>query len=440
MSEIIIEKPVLKGRSLRCRVTSLELGNYIKENELFIDYDADIYADESILSIPLLATVLPLAWLSGADIIVERIDKNFKEAMIKVQDTFKTIYPLIPFNTEIHADEVVDNRLEPQDNEYRTGLLFSGGADSMYSLLTNMNLNPRLLMTWGLDNFPYPEHPEHWNKTIEIYQAFAERKKLDFNLIKTNVTQILDNRRISHRYHRELYDGAVRSALQHSLVLLPLVAPLSTNRFDNVIIAASFTPSYDFSKNPRAAIPQIDESIIWADLSVKHDGFNLSRNEKIFGPISDFLKNDELVLRVCLRSAYVDGKINDSTCEKCLRTIASLTLAGVDPNHCGFKVDESTFRLMRSYWEKARFSHPGFHWTEIKKAIPEEITQDMYGSKDFFEWFRSFDFKSVEKNWSYVDLYNSLPYWTAKNLDRIFMRLGINVHQEPVKRDKTRNM
>jgi hypothetical protein len=437
LNEIIIEDPVLKGQTLCSKVTTNDLGKFLKTRELFVEYDSDISVNDSLLTIPLTATVLPLAWLTGSDIYVSCIDRSFKESMDKLQNYFKSIYPRAPFTTDIHAEELLENKIEVTETEKKTGLLFSGGADSMYSLLTNMHLKPRMIMFWGIDDFSYPERKGHWDKTINIYREFAERKNLDFNLVKTNISQILDNRRIGHRFYRELYNGEVRVALQHSLILLPILAPLSMERFNHVIIAASFIPSYDFSKNPRAAVPKADEQIKWADLTVKHDGFTESRNDKIIGAISDYIKIDNLTLRVCLRSPLNKGSINDSTCEKCLRTIASLTLAGVDPNICGFHVDDSTFRSMKIYWENARFSHPGYHWNQIKNSIPAKIEHDIYGSKKFFDWFRDFDFMKTEKNWFYVDLYNSLPYKIAKQLDKAYQKLGINVHQEPVIRENT---
>jgi hypothetical protein len=435
LGEILIKNPIVKGLTLYSKVEAYEYNKYIKTPELFIEYDTEINTDDSILNIPLLANVLPLAWLTGSDVHVRCLDKDFKESMDRLQRFFKPIFPWAPFSTEIEVNELVENKIQVPDKERRTALLFSGGADSMYSLLSNMDHKPRLIMNWGIDDFPYPERRSHWEKTLDVYRDFARREGLDFNLIKTNASQILDSRRIGHRFHRELYNGMIRAALQHSLVLLPLAAPLSFNKFDHLIIASTFIPSYDFQKNPRAAVPQADEMIVWANLNVSHDGFNLSRNEKIAGVISEYFKTNPTILRVCLRSPYIDGMINDSACEKCLRTIASLTLAGVDPNTCGFHVDESTFQSMKSYWENVKISHPGYHWAQIKNSIPEDIKQDFYGSREFFEWFRGFDFKTTKKSWLYVDAYNMLPYSLARLLAKVYSRLGIKVFQEPVKRE-----
>lgn len=50
MGEIIIGDPVMDKQRLTSRVSaSDDLEKYLKEEELFIEYDAPIYADESIL-------------------------------------------------------------------------------------------------------------------------------------------------------------------------------------------------------------------------------------------------------------------------------------------------------------------------------------------------------------------------------------------------------
>ena len=77
MGEIEVEAPVLEGQRLSCKFNvPKEFSKYIKNDELFIGYDADITYEQSILSIPLTAIVLPLAWLTGSDVKVAKLDKK----------------------------------------------------------------------------------------------------------------------------------------------------------------------------------------------------------------------------------------------------------------------------------------------------------------------------------------------------------------------------
>jgi len=204
-------------------------------------------------------------------------------------------------------------------------------------------------------------------------------------------------------------------------------------RFDHVLIAASLF-NLDRSLRPDAALPKLDEKIIWADLSVEHHGIH-TRLDKIIA-LGDYLKKEDMTLRVCLRSKLSAGYLNCCICEKCLRTIASLTVAGIDPNNCGFKVDESTFTDMKDFWMNMKTSHPLVPWRQIQDLIPNKIEFDFYGSRDFLSWFRDFDLKSTEKKWVYTDLYMWLPYGAAKRLNMLYGKLGINVHEYPFIRDK----
>ena len=81
LGEFVIEKPSYHGKRFSSKVsTSKLLEKYIQERELFIEYDVNVDVDDSILNIPLTATVLPLAWVTGSDLYVGKIDKTFKES------------------------------------------------------------------------------------------------------------------------------------------------------------------------------------------------------------------------------------------------------------------------------------------------------------------------------------------------------------------------
>ena len=75
MGEIRIKKPVYSNQKLQSKADiSQDLEKYLKNKTLFIEYDHEITKEESILNIPLTATLLPLAWLTGANIYVEKLE------------------------------------------------------------------------------------------------------------------------------------------------------------------------------------------------------------------------------------------------------------------------------------------------------------------------------------------------------------------------------
>lgn len=434
LREIIIEKPALDERRLTSKVTiSNPLRKYLQEPELFIEYDVDIDVDESILNIPITATMLPLAWVTGSDLHVKTIDRTFKESMEKLHKFFKNMFPKIPLNTKIKVDKLVENKIKVVDQEHRTGLLFSGGVDSTYTLVSNFHLKPKLVMIWGVDDFPYPEQVDHWKKMISTYTEYAKKNNLEIYIAKTNISQLLNTKRIEHRFFKELYNGDLRGTLQHSLVLLPIAAPLSIDRFDRLLIAASHRNT-ERGLRPSGALPRFDEKIVWADLSVKHHG-NISRFDKLV-VLKDYLEKGNVTLRVCHHSELVDGSLNDNTCIKCLKTIATLVSLGIDPHGCGFKVDETTWKGMRSTLLKRRTTGTGRSWKRAADNVSNKILGDYPGSREFFNWLKNFDFKSTKKKWFYTDLYTSLPYGLAEILYKVYNKLGISVGLEAYIREK----
>jgi hypothetical protein len=428
LGELVIHDPVLTGRRLVSNISVKEgLEQYIKQKDFFIEYDTEILAIDSILNIPIIATVLPLAWLSGSDIYVDKLDKTFKESMDQLQQYFKSQYPLVPFTTKIKTNELVENKISVKDSERRTGLLFSGGVDATYSMITNLQHKPTLIMHWGVERTPYPAYRDYWEMVRSTYESLAKKHGLVFHLTKTNVLDVLGERKIEHRYSEELFYGSLWVRLQHSLVLLSLAAPLSVNRFDRLLIAASewpTTPETLDPNRPHAARPEADEKISWANLSVKHDGF-IEKYRKIRA-IVNYYKDENVVLRVCLNRKDAPRSMNCNICDKCSRTITQIIQAEVDPNKYGFKVDDSSpFDRYRKYIENHGLDYSSLN---AKKILPETMDIDLYGSKEFFEWLRGFKLSEKEQELFYRDVYLHLPFPVAKVLNEIYMILGINIH------------
>jgi len=169
MPEIVIEETKLAQNQLTSKIkVPYKFRKYLKTNEYFAIYDANIESDKSFLNIPPLATILPLAWLTGSDILVDKLDRGFKESAEKVMQVFSQIYQT-RFTTQIIVEELIDNQPEKLETGNNTALLFSGGADSTYSLISNIDLRPKNIMIWGVDGYPYPKHRAYWEKVYTTY-------------------------------------------------------------------------------------------------------------------------------------------------------------------------------------------------------------------------------------------------------------------------------
>jgi hypothetical protein len=422
----------LTGNRLTSTVTVPKgLRKYFNSFRLFAHYDAPLRADMSILNIPLVSTILPLAWLTGTDVHVEKLDRKYVEAMNAIKNEFRQMFPRGRFTTEITVDYLVENKIQSQG----TAMLFSGGVDSTYSLIRNVSLKPKLIMFFGVVGYQLDSSYKKHNQLVrKTYSDFARREGLVINFVDTNTSGILNDSRITHDFHRILRGSPLWDSLQLPLVLLGLPAPLSIGRFNRLLMAADSSPPADSRarelsyKHPYASQPWINEKFAWADLRVILDAY-VDRFSKT-SLVKEYLKKHEYRLRVC-NDPPLD-RLNCSTCEKCSRTIVPLILERVDPNNCGFEVNRSTFESMRSNLEKKKFeTWREVRWKKAQNLIPYEMETDLWGSRDFFMWLRNLDIDSVRKKRNlHKDLFNLLPYHLAV----LFDAFSRSVHGQSVSR------
>jgi hypothetical protein len=412
----IVVNSELSSGSLRSLVTvSKDLRKYFSCYHFVSSYDTDIIAHESILNIPILSIVLPLAWISGADVYVNELDEVFTESVELLQNEYKKIYPKAPFETKLFVNKLVRNEyISPT-----TALLFSGGLDATYSLYKNIANKPQMVMIFGTDipisNVKYQE------LVNEEYSGLARREGLTINFIRTNALEILNTRRVDYLFwkYKERLEGDFWKGIGYAFGHIGQAAPLSIGNFSRLLIAAwaDKTIARNMKEHPDSSSPNTDEKIAWANLVVKHDGC-LHRFEKL-KEMKEFLLRHKLKLRVCWDQPLFSDKsseINCSKCEKCLRTITSLALVGIDPIICGFKVNEETLAHLEALFKKKKLtpSHLAIWWKPIQQIIPDHIEGNLFGLKKFFTWFKQIDLDSVSRSFcpplSVRGLYYIFPY------------------------------
>lgn len=444
--KIISVESEISARSVKSRIKApKDLEKYFDRISYYSSYDVELHANRSIWNIPVLSVILPLAWITGADVHVDTLDKEFTKSMAILQQEYKRIYPKAPFKTKLLVDELVENNYTPDG----TALLFSGGLDSTYSLFTNLSRNPRLVMLFGTSDIPVSNAA--FQEFIQAeYVDFAEQEKLRIHFIRTNMLQTLSTGRVNHLWMkvRGRNKGDFWNGIGFALGQIGQAAPLSIGRFNHLLFAAALDASvYSMSEHPIATSPTTDEKICWANLDVKHDGA-IHRSEKVL-KLRKLLKSGRIKLRVCWSSPeYLlsSGLLNCGKCEKCLRTIASLAHAGIDPNDCGFNVDNSTFDLMKILFEKKLLSqrHIKHFWRPLQDKIPDRIEEDIFGSERFFRWFKGINLDCATKTSSLSIPYSKLPYsilMLVRRFTSIILSLNSqyehNIYQ-PLQQDSTR--
>jgi len=387
----IHEPQILEDRCVKSKIScSPEVGKYLDEDVFYATYSRNIGdVNPCILQIPAISNLVTLAWAVGADIHVEQIDGIYLESLAKIKTVLEKMYPGLPYSTEIYVDKVVWNSFSYEG----MGLLFSGGLDSTTSFIRHREANPHLITVWGADIPIWAER--FWQQVAKRNKGFATSHGVNISFVKTNMCAFLNYTLLGIDFGRYLSDGSWWAGIQHGLGLLGLCAPLTIAEHIGTLVISS-THSADFAYM-WGSHPLIDNHVSWAGVKVVHDGYDLTRQEKIKA-LNDYIENtgDRPELRVCHSQC---NDVNCGECEKCFRTIAGLVLEGVDPNECGFKVYTSAFDLMKrslAAGELKLGDDEAFMWKDIQAHIPTVVEHNLYDSEPFFSWLRSIDVEDLK--------------------------------------------
>ena len=104
---------------------------------------------DSILSIPFLGNVLPIVWLSDAELHIPQVDKAFYSNLEYVKKGFAQMYPKLHFRGSCVVDQVVNN--EKEGHQGNPICFFSGGVDAWQTLCEHREEKPTLLAMFGAD-------------------------------------------------------------------------------------------------------------------------------------------------------------------------------------------------------------------------------------------------------------------------------------------------
>jgi len=390
---------------------------FFSTKKYFAHYDVDISnLDYSILAIPVVSTLVHLAWATGAVIHLDSIDKTYYESIKRLSYVYKNKYKNFSTTNISCANGLVDNR-ESGDMQ---ALLFSGGVDSLYSYACNYKAGKlALISVWGLD-VPL-NRPTFWENVRRKLSDFAERNRNDIHFIKTNVQEIFQSDILNKKFaiHGWWQD------ISHGLITSSLCAPLSITEFNKILLSSSGKGFVGATSLLRDA-----GGISWSGVSVSVCGDTLTRHEKL----KSLKLNPTYLsyLRVCWsqHTYYNCGK-----CEKCLRTIIGLLLEGIDPNMCNFQINDRTLDLVKSYFINGLISDSAiFSWKDIQANIPgfvmDRNINSKYKTEDFFDWFENFSLENYHYNPSYsplikiyLNLANKNTEFFYKNINDLCIRL-----------------
>lgn len=226
------------------------------------------------------------------------VDPQFLAGVDRIQQILSTWFPDKLRPVEVHAP-----RREPQEPAAGVACFFSGGVDSYATVLRHPEVTHLVLVhgfDMGLD--------EHQLRAETSRHAAAAASDLGLPLIEveTDIRKVLDVVPWGTIGH-----GAAMAAVAHAL----------RPTMGRVFIGSSF-PYEDLF--PWGSHPALDPRWSSEDLTIDHDGCDMSRMEKV----ALIAQSDTAMrhLRVCW--ANPDEAYNCGRCEKCLRTMIELLVVG----------------------------------------------------------------------------------------------------------------
>jgi len=398
---------------------SEEISKFFFKNSFEVTYDKNIEnIDESILSIPAVCAIVPIAWASGADLYAEKLDETFLSSLPNIRKVFEGFYPKFSSSGNIHVKKIIANKF----NNTQTALLFSGGLDSLVSYITHKDQHPILITLLKPGNSNY--NKEYHNKVRDFHRKFAEQEGVDIQFIESNLwgytSDIINNRLLGDEFKIKGWWGHV----SHGLIIWGLCAPLTVERIGKILLASAYSKNY---RKPHGSHFFAYTDFSWGDVNVVFDASDLTRQ----GKIRHVLKANpryHKYMRCCL---FADEGWPDlkecGYCEKCLRTITGLILEGIDPNECNFDTKNNVFDYIKNLIISRSLKTFKNMWQDMQSHIPDTINNDKvsqkYHAKQFFEWLREFDLTNYKqpdsffhqlKHYYYSIKYDGIDYTKQK--------------------------
>jgi hypothetical protein len=385
---------------------SEDVRHFFLRDNFVLHYDKCIDdIDESILTIPPLFVVAPVAWAAGASVYVNRLDRSALNSLLRVRPIFRQWYNFSSSGT-IVAKDLVDNKF----NNKQKALLFSGGLDSTASYIQHKEEYPTLITLLRGETYPYED--AYYNKVKNTFRKFAKEEGIKIHFIRTDLwdthSNVVNNELLTRQF------GVLEwwMKVSHGLMILGFSAPLTVKNIGTVYIASTFARDYE-ARTGNGSHFLTRTNISWADVKVIYDGADFTRQEKIKYVLKEnqgYCKN----LRICspvMNPGYYKNGSSDShdkncgICQKCIESIIGLVLEGIDPAQCNFDINNSVLdyvkRLFKTRSLKSLAGEAPEFYRDIQRHI-SETTYDagldhQYKTKKFFEWFKDYDISSYRK-------------------------------------------
>ena len=264
---------------------------------------------------PFLVAALPIAMSAGSSLSVpEPVSPRLLDRLGTVQEIFTAwVEGMQPIEVEAEAG------VHDAAGGRGTASFFSRGVDSFYTVLRNLDEIDSLVYTFGFDVSPDNRRARApMSRAIGEIAAELQRPVVE---VETNL------REVSDLYCRwGMYHGAFLASV--GLVLAPT--------FRRMLVPATYSYASLISRGSHALLDPM-----WSTEAVEfvHEGA-ATRTAKV-----EELSRSELAMRTLRVCWNEEAEQNCGQCEKCLRTMAALRIAGT-LERCATMPDELPLRAL----------------------------------------------------------------------------------------------
>lgn len=412
MEGIIIKDIVCRGNRLDIDFdVSKGLEQYfLPEHHFFAEYTCDISdVPSSVLVVPLLANLMPLAWLVDCIVWVNEIDRDFYRALPNIKRGFQEMYPDFQFRGSLIPAYVVDNRYEPQAEAIT---LFTGGIDATTTFLRHLDESPILFNTngWYTDDI---REDAVYNADRNAIEAIAADFGVGSCFVRSNFGKFIRADAMTRFLQKQKIRNSWWFGFQHSLAFLGCAAVAGYHfRTRKMYIASSYT----FGEHVKlVSDPRIDSEVCVSSAVTLHDGYDMSRQDKVrFLCDTQKRLGKTFSLRVCSFNDH-----NCCACEKCLRTMLAIVAEGGDLQDFGFVLTDTLLNTVMEFLRNSVLEVDQAHeifWKKIIGRMAENY--DIISDHEVYHYLKDFDFAKARRVWR-------LRYY-RKNFFRIIQRrLGL---------------
>ncbi|MGE0206467.1 MAG: hypothetical protein AB7R69_01315 [Candidatus Babeliales bacterium] len=344
----------------------------------------------SVITLPFVMHMLPIVWQMDKTYVVESIDADLYACLPSLKKVFRLFYQKINWQGSLEAREIIKNSYKDSplyaQNARSVIIPFSGGVDSVYNSLVNLDKKQHLVSICGGD---VPTGmPELVVSFKQHCQDYAERYNLPWSVIRSNFAGIYND---AHAVNHSIIWTLVTQGLSYTSLMLPLMI---AKGIPFCLLGSASVAEHPW---PYGSHPLIEHTLCAAGCYSFHFGGELTRSQKLaaINEICQVRNIQKPELRICW-SKILEQK-NCGICpNKCLITMLCLLVEGYSYEEFGLFLPHAELfeRIKNTLLEHPLDHDTIFKWGVIQKRIaflePKKIPyqEDV---QEFLSWFKNLD-------------------------------------------------